>query len=227
MAMLGVAAAAPVVANDFEAEDFEGGFLSDGFFVVGNDGFLDDGFEEFEQEDIESGDVAPVVDISNSGDNTNLASTVSQSANSGNVQNEQGVTQFNSPSDDIEFEASSIGISPSVESDTTQTIQQFAGDGFFDDGSVVGPFAQEFEQENVASGDVAPVVDISNSGDHTNLAPTVSQSANSGNVQNQQGAVLSGSEVDDVEFEGSSIEIASELESDTTQTIQQSAGASR
>ena len=127
VAMVAVAAV-PAVAQDFEVEDFEGGF-----FVVGNDGFFDDGFvvgpfaQEFEQEDIESGDVEPVVDISNAGDNANLAPTVLQSANSGNVQNAQGVVQYQSEADDIEFEGSSIEIASELESDTTQTIEQSAG----------------------------------------------------------------------------------------------------
>jgi hypothetical protein len=126
VAVLGLAAA-PAVAQDIEAEDFEGGF-----FVVGNDGFVDDGFvvgpfgQEFELEDVESGDVEPVVDISNSGDNANLAPTVLQSANSGNVQNAQGVVQYQSEADDIEFEGSSIEIASELESDTTQTIEQSA-----------------------------------------------------------------------------------------------------
>ena len=53
------------------------------------------------------------------------------------------------------------------------------------------------------------------------------QSANSGNIQNEQGVVLSGSEVGDVEFEGSSIETSPSVESDATQTIEQSTAASR
>ncbi|MDQ3965538.1 MAG: hypothetical protein M3246_03650 [Actinomycetota bacterium] len=126
VAMLGLAAV-PAVAQDFEVEDFEGGF-----FVVGNDDFSDDGFvvgpfaQEFSQEDVESGDVEPVVDISNSGDNANLAPAVLQSANSGNVQNAQGVVQYQSEADDIEFEGSSIEIASELESDTTQTIEQSA-----------------------------------------------------------------------------------------------------
>jgi hypothetical protein len=91
----------------------------------------------------------------------------------------------------------------------------------------IAQVGQEFEEEDVESGDVEPVVDISNKGDNVNLCPTVLQSGNSGNVQNQQGVVQYQSEADDIEFEGSSIEIASELESDTTQTIEQSAAASR
>jgi hypothetical protein len=70
-------------------------------------------------------------------------------------------------------------------------------------------------------------VEISNGGDNADLAPTVWQSANSGNVPNEQGIVLSGSEVDDVEFEGSSMEISPSVESDAIQTIRQSAAVSR
>ncbi len=118
------ALAAPAMAAEINGDDIDdgvlifGGALNDDFVTGGNAAL------EFEQEDVQSGDVAPVVDISNAGDNANLAPTVVQSANSGNVQNEQGVTQFNSASDDIEFEGSSIEINPSVESDVIQTIQQ-------------------------------------------------------------------------------------------------------
>src|SRR3712207_2935819 len=77
-------------------------------------------------------------------------------------------------------------------------------DDLFDDDFVAGPLSQEFEQEDVESGDVEPVVDISNAGDNANLAPTVLQSANSGNVQNQQGVVQYQVDVDGIEFEGSS-----------------------
>ncbi len=126
VALLGLAAA-PAAAQDFEVEDFEGGFL-----VVGNDGFVDDGFvvgpfaQEFEQEDVESGDVEPVVDISNTGDNVNLSPAVLQSANSGNVQNAQGVVQYQSEADDIEFGGSSITIESESAGECTQTIEQAA-----------------------------------------------------------------------------------------------------
>ncbi len=78
----------------------------------------------FEQEDVESGDVEPSVSISNSGNNANLCSTVLQSANSGNVQNQQGVSQYNSTADDIEFEGSSITMAPEAAGSCDQTIQQ-------------------------------------------------------------------------------------------------------
>ncbi len=80
----------------------------------------------FSQEDVESGDVEPTVEISNSGDNVNICGTVLQSANSGNVQNEQGVVQYQDELDDIEFEGSTITFEVAAEGECTQTIEQAA-----------------------------------------------------------------------------------------------------
>jgi LPXTG-motif cell wall-anchored protein len=86
--------------------------------------------------------------------------------------------------------------------------------------------AQEFEEEDVESGDVEPVVDISNKGDNVNLCPTVLQSANTGNVQNQQGVdQYQIPEVDDIEFEGSNITFETEAEGECVQTIEQTVAA--
>ena len=85
--------------------------------------------------------------------------------------------------------------------------------------------AQEFSEEDVESGDVEPVVEISNAGNNVNLCPTVLQSANSGNVQNQQGVVQYEDEVDDIEFEGSSIVFEVAAEGECVQTIEQAAAA--
>ena len=85
---------------------------------------------------------------------------------------------------------------------------------------------QGFSQEDVESGDVEPTVEISNAGNNVNLCPTVLQSANSGNVQNEQGVNQYQDEVDDIEFEGSNITIASESAGECTQTISQAASAS-
>ncbi len=139
VAML-VVAAVPAVAQlefegdgDIESDGLEiGGIESDGFvFFFEDDGF-DDGFEagsvgqEFSQEDVESGDVEPVVEISNAGNNVNLCPTVLQSANSGNVQNQQGVVQYQTEADDIGFGGSSIEIVSEVEGECVQTIDQAA-----------------------------------------------------------------------------------------------------
>ena len=83
----------------------------------------------FEQEDVESGDVEPSVSISNSGNNANLCPTVLQSANSGNVQNQQGISQYNSTADDIEFEGSSITMAPEAAGSCDQAIRQSGAAG--------------------------------------------------------------------------------------------------
>jgi LPXTG-motif cell wall-anchored protein len=82
--------------------------------------------QEFSEEDVESGDVEPTVDISNKGDNVNLCPTVLQGANTGNVQNEQGVTQYQDEVDDIEFEGSNITFETEAEGECVQTIEQAA-----------------------------------------------------------------------------------------------------
>ncbi len=82
--------------------------------------------EEFSLEDVESGDVEPVVEITNTGNNANICGTVLQSANSGNVQNAQGVVQYETGVDDIEFEGSSIVFEVEAEGECVQTIEQAA-----------------------------------------------------------------------------------------------------
>ncbi len=110
--------------NDFDSENFEGDFVFFGDFDNFDD--FDGGpfAQEFEQEDVESGDVEPVVDISNTGNNANLCPTVLQSSNTGNIQNAQGVVQYQSEADDIEFEGSNITIASEASGECTQTIEQ-------------------------------------------------------------------------------------------------------
>ena len=87
--------------------------------------------------------------------------------------------------------------------------------------------SQEFEEDDVESGDVEPTVEITNTGNNANICPTVLQSANSGNVQNEQGVVqYQVPEVDDIEFEGSSITFETEAEGECVQTIEQAAASS-
>ena len=83
----------------------------------------------FSQEDVESGDVEPTVEISNAGNNANICAAIAQAANSGNVQNEQGVSQYLAYTDDIEFEGSSIEISSELASECEQSIRQSAAAG--------------------------------------------------------------------------------------------------
>ncbi len=83
--------------------------------------------QEAEQEDVESGGVEPAVGIANKGDQVNLCAAVLQSAQSGNVQNVQGTSQYQIPElDDIEFEGSTITITPELAAECTQVIEQAA-----------------------------------------------------------------------------------------------------
>ena len=81
----------------------------------------------FSQEDVESGGVAPVTEITNSGNNVSMCPVIHQSANSGNVQNEQGVVQYQVPeAGDIGFGGSSITMGAETAGECTQTIEQAA-----------------------------------------------------------------------------------------------------
>ncbi len=89
----------------------------------------------------------------------------------------------------------------------------------------IAQVGQGFSQEDVESGDVEPTVEISNKGNNVNMCPVIHQSANSGNVQNEQGVVQYEVEVDDVGFGGSSILFETESAGECTQTIEQAAAA--
>ncbi len=89
----------------------------------------------------------------------------------------------------------------------------------------IAQVSQGFSEEDVESGDVEPVVEIANKGNNVNLCPTIHQSANSGNVQNEQGVVQYETVVDDIEFGGSTITFETESAGECTQTIQQAAAA--
>ena len=85
--------------------------------------------QEFSQEDVESGGGEPGTAIANTGNNVNLCAAVLQQAQSGNVQNVQGVNQYQVPLDDIEFEGSTITITPELVSECTQTTEQSGAAG--------------------------------------------------------------------------------------------------
>ncbi len=87
------------------------------------------------------------------------------------------------------------------------------------------PFGQEFSERRITSGAANPTTRISNTGDNVNLCTPVQQIVNTGNVANEQGVVLSGSEVDDVDFTGSNITIEPSETAECTQTIDQAATA--
>jgi hypothetical protein len=117
LAAMFVVAAAPAIAQNFFVVEDD---LDDSDFII--EGDFDD--FDFDGGDVRSGDVDMEVDIFNAGNNVNLCTTVVQSANTGNIQNQQGVFQYNSTADDIEFEGSEIVIDSEAEGDCVQSIEQ-------------------------------------------------------------------------------------------------------
>jgi ABC-type oligopeptide transport system substrate-binding subunit len=82
--------------------------------------------QEFSERRDTSGSASPKAAVSNTGDNANLCPTVQQIANTGQVLNEQGVVQYFSTADDLDFSGSSLTITPSETATCTQTIEQAA-----------------------------------------------------------------------------------------------------
>jgi hypothetical protein len=118
LAAMFVVAAAPAIAQNFFVVEEDDSDDSD--FII--EGDFDD--FDFDGGDVRSGDIDMEVDIFNAGNNVNLCTTVVQSANTGNIQNQQGVFQYNSTADDIEFEGSEIVIDSEAEGDCVQSIEQ-------------------------------------------------------------------------------------------------------
>ena len=87
------------------------------------------------------------------------------------------------------------------------------------------PASQEFSERRIQSGAASPSTGISNAGDNANLSPTSQQTANTGNVANEQGVVQSCSEADDIDFSGSSLTLSPSTTSESTQTIDQAAAS--
>ena len=85
--------------------------------------------QEFSERRDTSGSASPKVAVSNTGDNVDLCPTVQQVANTGQVLNEQGVVQYFSTADDLDFAGSSITIEPSETATCTQTMEQAAAAG--------------------------------------------------------------------------------------------------
>jgi LPXTG-motif cell wall-anchored protein len=81
--------------------------------------------KQSQDQDADSGDADQSAAVVNTGDNVNQCVGILQVANTGNAQNAQGVTQFDSEADEIEFEdGSSITITPQLVVDCRQIILQ-------------------------------------------------------------------------------------------------------
>jgi hypothetical protein len=123
MAMM-IALAAPAMADDRNCDDFffddcnnnncdffdcnnnnNDNFCDDDFFDnCGFDRFgFDDGFGDFEQ-DADSGDVDQSFDVTGGGDNSNQTVGLQGVANTGNAQNQIGITQFGQDGDFNDFD---------------------------------------------------------------------------------------------------------------------------
>jgi hypothetical protein len=83
----------------------------------------------FGESRVTSGPASPSTAVSNAGDNVNLCPSVQQTANTGQVANEQGVVQYFSTADDIEFAGSELTVTPSETATCTETIEQAAAAG--------------------------------------------------------------------------------------------------
>src|ERR687884_908535 len=76
-----------------------------------------------------SGAATPKSGTSNTGSNSNLCTALQQAVQTGQVLNEQGVTQYVSNADDIDLTGSEIGLTPSETAECTQQIQQSSAAG--------------------------------------------------------------------------------------------------
>src|SRR5437588_2317799 len=87
--------------------------------------------QKLKESSIKSGPATPKVEIKNTGDNVNECGPIQQIAQTGNVANEQGVTQYDTTTDDIDFSGSELNVGTAdapatVDSVCTQTIDQAA-----------------------------------------------------------------------------------------------------
>ena len=97
-----------------------------------NDFFVPAVDQDFDQES-ESGDVDQSFDVSSTGDNSNQCAGIQGVANTGNAQNQIGVIQYGSESDDFSFEdsGSSINVSPSNSTSCDQQVNQAASAAYY------------------------------------------------------------------------------------------------
>ena len=130
MAAMLVAFAAPAMANDHNDWDWNDRYDNDRWWDNRFDRFdFDDGFFFGDNEQsAESGDVDQDFDVSGTGDNSNQTVGIQGVANTGNTQNQIGITQFGSEADDFEFDdvGSSIEVSPTNRTSSDQEVNQAA-----------------------------------------------------------------------------------------------------
>jgi len=135
MAVLVVLVSAPVLAQfrfDGDRNDrFDGHDDDDrnGFFFNGGNRFdNDDGGVSFEIGDAEneSGDIETENEFSIEGNNNNACLGQLQFGNTGNFTNQQGVLQYASDADDLEFSGPNVTFAPENETTCEQDVEQAA-----------------------------------------------------------------------------------------------------
>jgi hypothetical protein len=130
MAAMLLAFAAPAMANDHNDWDWNDRHDNDRWWDNRFDRFdFDEGFFFGDNEQsAESGDVDQDFDVSGTGDNSNQTVGIQGVANTGNTQNQIGITQFGSDTDDFEFDdvGSSIEVSPTNRTSSDQEVNQAA-----------------------------------------------------------------------------------------------------
>ncbi len=82
--------------------------------------------EEIGGQETESGEIEMSFEVSNEGNNSNQCATALQFGTTGNVQNAQGVLQYDSVADDFEFGAGEFEFGPANEQACEQAVQQSA-----------------------------------------------------------------------------------------------------
>ena len=130
MAAMLVAFAAPAMANDHNDWDWNDRYDNDRWWDNRFDRFdFDDGFFFGDNEQsAESGDVDQDFDVSGTGDNSNQSVGIQGVANTGNTQNQIGISQFGSDADDFEIDdvGSSSEVSPTNRTSSDQEVNQAA-----------------------------------------------------------------------------------------------------
>jgi hypothetical protein len=84
---------------------------------------------QIQVDDLEGGNAETVTEVINEGANANHCFAILSAANTGNVQNLQGVLQYNALADDIEVRGASIIVSPELAAVCEQMIEQAAAAG--------------------------------------------------------------------------------------------------
>jgi LPXTG-motif cell wall-anchored protein len=85
--------------------------------------------QEFSESRNKSGAASPSTKVANTGNNANLCPTLQQAVQTGQVTNEQGVTQYLTKTDDLDFVGSQIGLTPEETAECVQQISQAAAAG--------------------------------------------------------------------------------------------------